>query len=253
MKLNSEDYKYLEGNEFSNGYEFKLEENDLLSRLEQIIKLTKGKRVLHIGCCDHVPLIKEKIQNGRWLQKLLDENCSRVVGIDINEMSINFVKQNKLTESDIYCANIAASDFWEKVPKEEFDVVLMGEILEHVDNPVFFLKEIKKNMDEIGFEGIYVITVPNALSFIRDNKARRNIECINSDHRYWFTPYTISKVEICAGMRPVEIFFASDGIGGNGKNAFTERYYVWRERKLKKASTHNSCYADQIISVAKNN
>ena len=35
------------------------------------------------------------------------------------------------------------------------------------------------------------------------------LEVINSDHRYWFTPYTISKILVSAGYNPEKIIYAN--------------------------------------------
>jgi len=70
--------------------------------------------------------------------------------------------------------------------------MVLGEILEHVDNPVDFITRLRiKYKDKI--KGL-IITVPNAFRKRNFYNAFRNIEKINSDHRYWFSPYTITKV-----------------------------------------------------------
>ena len=35
------------------------------------------------------------------------------------------------------------------------------------------------------------------------------LEIINSDHRFWFTPYTIAKVLVSAGYNPEKISYAN--------------------------------------------
>jgi hypothetical protein len=35
------------------------------------------------------------------------------------------------------------------------------------------------------------------------------LEIINSDHRFWFTPYTIAKVLVSAGYNPEKITYAN--------------------------------------------
>ena len=99
----------------------------------------------------------------------------------------------------------------EEVKDMQFDYVILGEMLEHVNDPVFFLRNIKEklksNVSKI------IITVPNALRFRRVfdrfyNRGNRiNEEYINSDHRYWFTPYTIAKVCMQSGIYPEKLFF----------------------------------------------
>lgn len=178
MKLSNEDYKYLSGESFSNGYHMKLEDNELYSRLERIMMLAKGKTVLHVGCCDHLPLIETKIEQHRWLHGLLEEVCTDVVGVDINKDAVDFVNQKKFCKGSVFCADITSSDFCVKLPEgKKFDTILLGEIVEHLDNPVQFLRQMKKNLDSYGFKGQYVLTVPNALSLLRDQKIRGGRMC----------------------------------------------------------------------------
>lgn len=251
MKLSKKDYEYLSGEEFSNGYKMKLENNELYSRLDRIIMLAEGKSVLHVGCCDHLPLIESKIEQHCWLHGLLEDACTSVVGVDINKEAVEFIKEKKLCRGGIYCADITSDDFCGKLSGEkQFDIILLGEIVEHLDNPVQFLSQMKKNMDIYGFKGQYVVTVPNALSLLRDRKLRREgIECVNSDHRFLFTPYTISKVMMQSGICPQEIFFANDGKGGYGSNRFTEKWFMYRAQKSGRPMTYKSYRSDQMIVV----
>ena len=64
-------------------------------------------------------------------------------------------------------------------------------------------------MTKSGYSGKYVITVPNALCFTRKAVFMNGFERINTDHRYWFTPYTIAKVMYEAGIMPEECCFVS--------------------------------------------
>lgn len=148
MKFSDEDYAYLEGKKFSNGYRLKLGNNPQVGRLTKLVEICKGKNVLHIGCCDHKPLIMDKIKNHTWLHGLLEENCNEVIGVDINKEAVDFVNENHLSKKNVFCADITSSDFAEKLPSVKIDYVLMGEILEHVDNPVAFLQMLKSNMSK---------------------------------------------------------------------------------------------------------
>lgn len=81
------------------------------------------------------------------------------------------------------------------------------------------------------------------------NKAYRNgIELINTDHKYWFTPFTIGKVLLQAGIKPIELFFANySGIGGNGANYFSQKVFGYLSRFFKKSFSYKSYRGDQII------
>ena len=63
---------YLQGTKFSNSLEIKL--NSLFksqnqSRVELIKKYVNSKKVLHVGCCDHIPLIKDKAKRNEWMHE----------------------------------------------------------------------------------------------------------------------------------------------------------------------------------------
>jgi hypothetical protein len=91
--------------------------------------------------------------------------------------------------SNLFCFNILTDPIPKKVQDVNFDFVILGEILEHVSDPLSFLKIINS---KIKFKKI-LITVPNAFSINNFFNAFKTVEKINSDHYFWFTPYTISK------------------------------------------------------------
>ena len=97
-----------------------------------------------------------------------------------------------------------------EIENVKFDYAILGEVLEHVDNPVLFIASIidsyRENIDRL------IITVPNAFSSWHNKMAKKGIECINSDHRYVFTPYTLTKVLNEAGMEVEEIVFADPNL-----------------------------------------
>ncbi|NBH73145.1 class I SAM-dependent methyltransferase [Clostridiaceae bacterium] len=215
MKFTEEDYEYLRGEKFSSGYHLKLKNNAGFSRQELLINLVQGKNCIHVGCCDHIALIQDKAANRNWLHGELENCCTDVLGIDINQQAVDFVNEKGFSKRRVYCADVTSPDFLKKVPHKNYDYILLGEIIEHVDNPVWFLAKMRTVLNEYGFMGKYIITVPNAFCFLKTSVYQEGIEFINSDHRYWFTPYTIAKIMIEAKIVPEELFFANYGRMGN--------------------------------------
>ena len=251
MKIATSEISFLAGEKFEVGYLFRCENNPLWVRTDILIRTVKDKAIIHVGCCDHIPLIEYRLKTRQWLHGLLEENCPHVLGIDINSDAVEYVNGHHFAKNDVYCKNIVGEDFlaWD-MQMSNFDYVLLGEILEHVDNPVEFLCKMKSNLEAKGFQGGYIITVPNALSFARSWRLRwKKTELVNSDHRYWFTPFTICKVMYRAGLIPREMLFGSDKEGGNGLNLMTEFLYRIKERIFKKPSKHNSYLGDTIIVI----
>lgn len=206
MKLKDQFIPFLEGKTFSNSLKIPYDFNDTIpDRVDFLVGLTKGKRVVHLGCLDHQPLIESKIKNRKWLHKELSESSAKCIGIDIDQETKDYVCNT------FGFNNIIISDFTREKPQEvineKWDYAILGELLEHIDNPVKFLESIRINYT--GTIGKIVITVPNAWTRTTMKMASDSIEIINSDHRYWFTPYTLSKVMFHAGIKVDEIYFTN--------------------------------------------
>jgi hypothetical protein len=92
--------------------------------------------------------------------------------------------------------------------KVHFDYALLGEVVEHIDDPVSFLKKIRENLKDT-VEKV-IITVPYAFGLRQMFSGLFKKERINSDHRYWFTPYTIAKICFEAGIYPEELLFCGN-------------------------------------------
>lgn len=185
---------------------------NLLPRREgtiDILKEMNARNVIHIGCCGHVRNIDNQMKKGTHFHKMLVDNFDRVIGVDTNFEAVGHL-------SSYGMQNLYAYDFVEEIDKVKMEieslfgsedyVILIPEVLEHVPNPVDFLRKIKNNYSEKGNK--VVITVPNAYGFGRIREGLlHNSETINMDHKYMFTPTTIMKVMCMADIVPEEIFF----------------------------------------------
>lgn len=212
MRFSQKDLDCMSNKIFPELYRLELPNRPIVCRREtRLLAAVEGKSCMHIGCCDHLPVIEAKVRQKTWLHGLLEEHCKDVLGIDINEKAVAYVNEMGFAASQVYCADVTAPDFTDRIPRKTLDYVVLGEIVEHVDNPVLFLSGLRENMVKYGFHGRYIITVPNAFAMMREESVYWDgVEKINSDHRYWFTPYTIAKVMTLAGIQPEELFFAND-------------------------------------------
>lgn len=205
MQFNDHVSRYLSGSCFSSGLIIKIgHKNDpLRDRFTVLEDICRGKDIVHLGCVDHLPLIEEKIRENTWLHARLCSCAHRCLGIDINSEGIECLI-NKLGYSDVVCADITRDNISD-LSNKQWDYLVIGEILEHVDNPCTFLTAIHDrychNINHL------VITVPNAFSLQNISHAFSHEEYINTDHRYWFTPYTLGKIVTLAGMTIKEFFF----------------------------------------------
>lgn len=123
-------------------------------RFKLVKEYIKNKEVLDIGCVDSIdPSLIEKYLDG-WFHHNISKHAKRVVGIDINNEG---VKELQRLGYDARYAD--AEDF---NLNEKFDVIVAGEIIEHLTNLNGFFNSVKKHLRE---EGILIITTPNSFYF----------------------------------------------------------------------------------------
>jgi len=137
------------------------------------------------------------------LHKNIIDVAKNVYGIDILSEEIDILKNKGYL--NLYNINILNDPIPNNLKKINFDKIILGEILEHINNPSHFLNLVKQNFK---FKEI-IITVPNAFYIGNFFNNFKNKELVNSDHRYWFTPYTISKQVYLANLVVKNIYFSN--------------------------------------------
>ncbi len=102
---------------------------------------------------------------------------------------------------------------------EPVDVIVCGEILEHLSNPGHFLARVRHH-----FPGIpVIITVPNAFAAAARAWALKGIENVNGDHVAWYTPKTLSVLLQRAGYQVGGLFrYGGEGPTAEGLIVVTE-------------------------------
>lgn len=197
IHVESKDKEYLKGKKFTTCYvhDYDSDVNLHLNKWDVLDSMLHGS-ILHIGCADHnKEQIDLKIKNNTYMHQFLCDISDECYGVDINCEAINHMKA--LGYDNVFCYD---AFFTDEIPKEirykEFDFVFLGDIIEHLNNPYYCLSSLKK----YNFKKL-VITVPNAFSYKNFLNNFKRVEKINSDHRTWWTPYTLSKIVTLAGYR----------------------------------------------------
>lgn len=238
--------KYLSGEYFDDGRYFDFsanfkgggnKNNEVFdTRIEAILKYSLGKTIIHLGAADHIELIDKKIKENIWLHDLICKSSKDVIGFDINEEAVTYI--NSLGWSNIYCVDMVNDAAHAKkllaAQKKKWDYLLAGEILEHINNPVEFLSQLNENYRNC--VKYIIITVPNAFRISNIKSTLQGMEGINTDHKYWFTPFTLCKVAAEAGMSPERLIYAGKAQG--------------KTKLLLKFFNKNICY-DDLILIAK--
>ncbi len=223
--------QYLSGDTFSNGATIKLQPSsaNTLSRDEHLLALANNKNILHVGFVDHLPLVDEKIQQSNWLHQKLIDVSARCYGVDINKKGVDYL-HNHYEFENLYATDITSDSIPQKLLDTTFDYMFIPDVIEHIGNPVAFLTSIRKrfhhNVDKI------VLTTPHAFRWDNVINTFKSIEVINTDHRFWFTPFTLSKIITDAGYTIETLDYCQHGTVSRKKvfkRAFLKRFPLFKD------------------------
>ena len=172
----------------------------LVRREAKITSLCEGKSVFHLGCADY-PFGEEQYLNGNLLHQKIANVTDDLVGVDLSTEGIAWLAS--LGYKNLLVGN--AEKLNELEINRQFEVIVAGELLEHLSNPGMFLSDVKPLMAD---GGILIITVPNAhaiKSFARVLLFKK--ELIHPDHVCYYSQATADHLCERYGLKRKETFY----------------------------------------------
>lgn len=109
-----------------------------------------GKKVLDVGCAELMGTTTVSGKLERWIHKRIRKLAKEVVGVDVNETQVEALKAQGY---NVICGDVEQVDIGRK-----FDVIVAGELIEHLSNPGLFLENMKRHLDN---DGVLILTTPN--------------------------------------------------------------------------------------------
>ncbi|MBE9135944.1 class I SAM-dependent methyltransferase [Nodosilinea sp. LEGE 07088] len=177
-----------------------------VDRIDLLRSLCHERSVLHLGATDSPETIGAANAN-RLLHLQIDSVAKQLVGVDIDREMIQWLANNYGVKS-IFYGNVEKI---EDYPSGEFDVIVAGEILEHLNNPGQALGNIRRIMQT---HTQLVVTVPNAYSLKGFIRACLGYELIHPDHLLHHSPHTLKVLLKRFGFSIECVFsFANGGQG----------------------------------------
>lgn len=163
----------------------KYNSQEIKSWEEVILEKCRGQNVLDIGGIAHN---KRQIKSSNWKHKKIKNIAQKVVGVDILAQTINWI--NEYGYNFQYCDATS-----KKFLGEKFDVVHLGDMIEHVSNIDGLLKFAKRHVADNGLILIqtcnphYYRTVCSYFPWIKGYPQD------NMEHVCWITPNNMN--ELC--------------------------------------------------------
>jgi len=131
----------------------------MIYRKNRLLELVKNKSVLHLGYVHHFDY-QIAIDNNTWLHKDLSNEASNIIRLDYLANEVKEIKDKYNYEG--YFADVMKL---EDVPfSKKFDVIICGELINHIENPGLMLNGLKRFMNK---DTMLVLTTPNQYSLHR--------------------------------------------------------------------------------------
>jgi hypothetical protein len=203
--IDERDRQFLAGPELDVGYHFPLRQQGKdfpVHRAAAVCALVGSDPVLHLGCADHPESYRKKIKEGRWLHEILSRR-GPCLGVDVNQEMVQLMREDG--RQDMHHADIERDLVPPEVHQDAWKWIVAGEMLEHLNSPISFLESLRRLSGSRTVQ--LVATVPNAWGYDLMRALRNGCELINSDHRFWFTPFTLAKNLSLAGWIPLHFDF----------------------------------------------
>lgn len=160
-----------------------------LDRIEYLTALAKGKKVLDVGIVEHS---RDFVNTPSWLHQYIAKASSECLGVDILNEEVEYIKSLGF--------NVQCHDLTQTPLDDTFEVIICGEVLEHIDSPGMFLRNLTKMLSP---KGVIAITVPNPWYINASIKASFGREPFvdSVDHVAWYDAATIMELGARCGLQ----------------------------------------------------
>jgi 2-polyprenyl-3-methyl-5-hydroxy-6-metoxy-1,4-benzoquinol methylase len=163
-------------------------------RIDLLLDYVEDKNVLDLGCVEHEAAIADK--TGWWLHGLIKKRAKKLLGVDYDAEAVALLNKQGY---NIIIDNVETMNL-----NEHFDVIVAGELLEHLTNHRAFLASVRRHLTD---DGLFIASMPNANSlnyFLQTLVFGHEVDAW--DHSVFFTPVTLSVMLKKCGFQVLQIW-----------------------------------------------
>jgi 2-polyprenyl-3-methyl-5-hydroxy-6-metoxy-1,4-benzoquinol methylase len=206
-------------------YGFVRRRTPVLDKGDLIAELSRGRRVLDLGCVNH-RLEREGAGPGAWLHERIRAQAAEVVGLDILESAVEVLRSRGY--------RAVAADAQDFDLGETFDVVVAGDLVEHLSNIGSFFVAVERHMRP---DSLFVLTTPNPFFVGRFVTAfARNFVSVNREHTVWMDPKVMYQAVSRSGLEIVAFSWLGtphQDLGIRGLRGWLARRFVGAVSRLR--------------------
>lgn len=163
-----------------------------IGRDEFILARCRGKRVLHLGCLGETCRSPSEREAFFISHSSLHARLSRVsvslAGVDLESEAL--LALQRAGYPNVFGGDVERLDEID-LPTTDFDVVVAGDIIEHLSNPGRMLNGIRKIL---GRDSELIVTTPNAYGLPNYLRYLKGSFMEGADHVQSYTPFTLGNL-----------------------------------------------------------
>jgi len=161
----------------------------------KICELCSGKSVLDVGCAGQ----DFDYNNPGWLHNRIKSVAREADGVDIETEAIRALREKGYS---VFNADEL------KLSVRKYEIIVMSDVIEHVNDPVEFLRFYSSFLTA---EGKMIITTPNAHAVRNFTSILvRNNYSLNPQHTFWLCPKTMMEIAERAGLAFADFFWLEE-------------------------------------------
>ena len=166
-------------------------------KLDWIVPLVRGRKVLDLGCVRHT---LDETKKTHWLHGIIRAEASSVLGVDYLQDAVDKLHERGY---NVVCANVETMELG-----DVFEVIVAGDLIEHLNNFGLFLERVRAHLAE---DGIAVITTPNPVNLLRYISVLVRGEAgANPEHTCWFTEQVLRQLVARYDLEISEVAYIDD-------------------------------------------
>jgi 2-polyprenyl-3-methyl-5-hydroxy-6-metoxy-1,4-benzoquinol methylase len=159
-----------------------------IGRQDFVVTYAAGKSVLHLGCAD-AGFSQQKFDSGLFLHARLQKVAKSLWGVDVDTAGLDWMSSQGW--QNLYHLDIERLETEPRILAESFDLLVLTEVLEHLNNPGRFLEAIRPLFH---FQTELLISTPNATSLSNIIANLHHQESVHPEHNFWFSYHTLGSM-----------------------------------------------------------
>jgi 2-polyprenyl-3-methyl-5-hydroxy-6-metoxy-1,4-benzoquinol methylase len=174
-------------------------ERTIADRFEVISRYAnRGRTVMDLGCVDSRPArhnAQQRIEyKANLLHKRIAELNKDVLGVDLDPEGARILNEQGY---HVIVGDVETMDLGKR-----FDTIVAGEIIEHLENPGKFLRNMRRHLND---GGVLIVSTPNPFYAGSAWKIwRYGRPAVHEDHMGWQDPTTLQQLLRRTGFEPFE-------------------------------------------------